>query len=54
VGSLVIPDDSLICIDTSIAIYTVEQVPVYAALLEPLWEKFAAGGFAYVVVSYSC
>jgi predicted nucleic acid-binding protein len=41
-GSLNIPDGSLVYIDTSVVIYTIEQVPGYCALLEPLWDKFQA------------
>ncbi|NJN38808.1 MAG: type II toxin-antitoxin system VapC family toxin [Acaryochloridaceae cyanobacterium CSU_3_4] len=42
-GSLTIPDGSLIYIDTSVIIYTIEQVPGYCTLLETLWDKFQAG-----------
>jgi predicted nucleic acid-binding protein len=42
-GLLVIPDGSLVYLDTSVVIYTVEQVPAYYSLLEPLWTKFQNG-----------
>lgn len=42
-GQLVIPDSSIIHIDTLVAIYSVEWNPDYYALLQPLWLKFQAG-----------
>lgn len=42
-GSLTIPESSLIYIDTSIVIYKIEQVANYCTLLNPLWDKFQAG-----------
>lgn len=42
-GQLVIPSSSIIYIDTSVAIYSVEWSPDYYALLQPLWLKFQAG-----------
>lgn len=42
-GQLVIPSSSIIYIDTSVAIYSVEWNPDYYALLQPLWLKFQAG-----------
>jgi predicted nucleic acid-binding protein len=41
-GSLNISDGSLVYIDTSVVIYTIEQVPGYYTLLETLWDKFQA------------
>jgi len=37
------PSSSIIYIDTSVAIYSVEWNPDYYALLQPLWLKFQAG-----------
>lgn len=42
-GQLVMPSSSIIYIDTSVAIYSVEWNPDYYALLQPLWLKFQAG-----------
>ena len=36
---LTLPNSSLVYLDTSIVIYSVEQVPNYYQILEPLWEK---------------
>lgn len=47
-GSLTIPDSSIIYVDTSVVIYTVEQVPNYHTLLEPVWEKFEAGEISLI------
>ncbi len=41
-GLLSISDSSVIYVDTSVVIYTIEQVPGYHTLLEPLWVKFEA------------
>ncbi|WNZ22514.1 PIN domain-containing protein [Leptolyngbya sp. NK1-12] len=41
-GLLTISDSSVIYVDTSVVIYTIEQVPGYHTLLEPLWVKFEA------------
>lgn len=40
---LVLPNSSLIYLDTSVVIYSVEQVPDYYQILEPLWEKVESG-----------
>ena len=40
---LVLPNSSLIYLDTSVIIYSVEQVPDYYQILEPLWEKVEGG-----------
>ena len=40
---LVLPNSSLIYLDTSVVIYSVEQVPDYYQILEPLWEKVEGG-----------
>ncbi|MFP4694507.1 MAG: type II toxin-antitoxin system VapC family toxin [Halothece sp.] len=40
---LVLPNSSLIYLDTSVVIYSVEQVPGYYQILEPLWEKVESG-----------
>ena len=36
---LILPNSSLVYLDTSVVIYSVEQVPDYYQILEPLWEK---------------
>jgi len=41
-GSLNIPDFSFVYVDTSVVIYSVERVPSYYPLLEPVWQKFQA------------
>lgn len=38
-GLLNLPNSSLVYINTSIVIYSIEQVPNYFELLEPLWQK---------------
>ena len=38
-GQLNIPDSSTVYVDTSVIIYSVEKVPDYDLLLEPLWQK---------------
>ena len=45
-GSLNLPNSSLVYIDTSIVIYSIEQVPDYFELLEPLWQKLIANKIA--------
>ncbi|KJH72189.1 type II toxin-antitoxin system VapC family toxin [Aliterella atlantica] len=42
-GQLVMASSSIIYIDTSIFIYTVEGNPDYYSLLQPLWSKFQLG-----------
>lgn len=42
-GQLIIPASSVIYIDTSVVIYSVEWNPDYYALLQPLWLKFQTG-----------
>lgn len=42
-GSLSLLDDSVVYMDTSVAIYSVEQVEGYAALLQPLWNNLQTG-----------
>ena len=42
-GQLILPSSSIICIDTSVVIYTVEGNPEYYLLLQPLWSKFQIG-----------
>lgn len=36
---LTLPNSSLVYLDTSVVIYSVEQVPDYYEILEPLWAK---------------
>lgn len=38
-GSLNLPESCLIYLDTSVVIYSVERVPDYFSLLEPMWQK---------------
>lgn len=42
-GSLILTPGSTICIDANVLIYSVERVPAYWPLLEPLWRASAAG-----------
>ncbi|GAA6616860.1 type II toxin-antitoxin system VapC family toxin [Scytonema sp. NUACC26] len=42
-GTLNIPVSSLVYVDTSIVIYSVEKFPEYLPLLAPLWLKLQAG-----------
>lgn len=37
-GSLTFRQDELVYIDTQVIIYSVEQHPVYAPIIRPLWE----------------
>jgi predicted nucleic acid-binding protein len=39
VGSLNLPESSLIYLDTSAIIYSAERIPDYFSLLEPMWQK---------------
>lgn len=39
-GQLNIPSSSIIYVDTSPVIYTVEENQIYASLLQPLWSEF--------------
>lgn len=50
-GFLNIPDSSFIYVDTSVVIYSVERVPNYYPLLEPVWQKFQAGKSEFSVVN---
>jgi len=43
VGALVLPASGVVYIDANIAIYAVEKVPPYDALLSPLWAAAQAG-----------
>ncbi len=36
-GALTLPASGLVYVDTMTVIYTVERLPVYSALLQPLW-----------------
>lgn len=45
-GSLNLTNSGLVYIDTSIVIYSIEQVPDYFELLEPLWQKLIANEIA--------
>jgi predicted nucleic acid-binding protein len=38
-GALNLPESSCIYLDTSAVIYSVERVPDYFSLLEPMWQK---------------
>ncbi len=42
-GTLAIPDSSLVYVDTAIVIYSVEKVPDYFSALEPLWLRLKVG-----------
>ncbi|MDF5729255.1 MAG: PIN domain-containing protein [Rhizonema sp. PD38] len=42
-GALNIPASSLVYVDTSIVIYSVEKFPEYVLLLAPLWLRLQAG-----------
>lgn len=42
-GTLEILDSSLVHVDTAIVIYSVEKIPSYFPLLEPLWLRLKAG-----------
>lgn len=42
-GTLTIPESSLVYVDTAIVIYSVEKIPDYFPLLEPLWVKLNVG-----------
>ncbi|MCF2149672.1 type II toxin-antitoxin system VapC family toxin [Desmonostoc muscorum LEGE 12446] len=42
-GKLILPTNGSIYIDTSVVIYTIEGIPDYYSLLQPLWSKFYAG-----------
>lgn len=42
-GQLNIPDGSIVYLDTSILIYTIEKFPNYLPLLEPMWEQLETG-----------
>ena len=42
-GSLDLPKEGLIYLDTSPVIYAVEKIPPYAELLQPLWLLAASG-----------
>ncbi|MEO0984636.1 MAG: type II toxin-antitoxin system VapC family toxin [Cyanobacteria bacterium J06639_14] len=42
-GTLSLPDASVVYIDTSVVIYSVEQVEGYSELLEPLWNQLWTG-----------
>lgn len=42
-GSLTIPAEGTVYVETPVIIYTIESHPVYAPLLHPLWEAVQAG-----------
>ncbi|MDZ8109173.1 MAG: PIN domain-containing protein [Nostoc sp. DedQUE12a] len=43
-GQLIVPSSSVIYVDTSVVIYTIEaKLPEYYSLLQPLWLKFQLG-----------
>lgn len=42
-GTLAIPESSLVYVDTAIVIYSVEKVPDYFPALEPLWLRLKVG-----------
>lgn len=42
-GQLILPSSSLVYVDTSPVIYSVEWNPNYFSLLQPLWLKLQAG-----------
>ena len=37
-GSIVLPASGLVCVDTQVLIYTIENHPKYAPILDPFWE----------------
>jgi predicted nucleic acid-binding protein len=43
VGSLILPANQIVFVDTASVIYTIEHHPVYEQLLQPLWDAQAAG-----------
>lgn len=47
-GTLNLPSSSLVYVDTSIIIYSVEKFPDYYATLEPMWLKLKAKEIAIV------
>jgi predicted nucleic acid-binding protein len=42
-GQLNISDHKIIYIDTCVIIYTVEKIPEYFQILQPMWEKLRNG-----------
>lgn len=44
-GSLTLPPDGLIYLDTAIVIYSVEKIEPYWSLLEPMWLAAQTGNF---------
>lgn len=42
-GTLILPPASVVYLDTSPVIYSVEKVAPYAALLDPLWDEMELG-----------
>ena len=47
-GSLSFRQDELVYIDTQVIIYSVEQHPVYAPIIRPLWEAAKRGSIRVV------
>ena len=47
-GSLTLPASGLVYVDTMTVIYTVERLPTYASLLQPLWLAAQAGSIGVV------
>jgi predicted nucleic acid-binding protein len=48
VGSLILPPGGPVAVDAQIIIYSVERHPVYAPLLDPLWDAVQAGALEAV------
>lgn len=47
-GQLNIPSSSIVYVDTSPVIYTVEENQIYSSLLQPLWLKFQTNEIAII------
>jgi len=48
VGSLKLPENGSIYLDTSVVIYSVERIEPYLTLLAPVWRQAEAGSFTLV------
>ena len=47
-GSLTLPDNGPVYLDTNCFIYSVERAEPYRELLEPVWRQARAGAFVIV------
>ncbi|MCG3130624.1 MAG: hypothetical protein FLDDKLPJ_01390 [Phycisphaerae bacterium] len=45
-GSLILPSTGSVYVDANMVIYAVEKVAPYSEMLEPLWQKTAAGALS--------